>query len=748
MAPTAARKEPNSKSGRRFSVLNLLPFLGWFKGYTVGKLRLDFISGLTVALVLIPQSMAYAQLADLPAYYGLYAAFLPPVIAALWGSSHQLATGPVAIVSLMTSTALAPMATAGSESFIMYAILLAVTVGLFQFFLGVFRLGMVVNFLSHPVVNGFTNAAAIIIATSQLSKLFGVNVDKAEHHYETIYRVVIAAFHHTHWPTLGLAVLAFAIMIILRQIDRRIPNVLIAVVVTTIISWAIGFEQNIHICESAIVSGDVHEQIDAYNSTLNQIDSLMTERIAISSQIREAESTYGKNSEEIIELESQRAKYDVKVNRLRELASEHRAEIREYRLVRTAAEAETFIRAATREKDPVSGHHWKLRVGNRQLNVEDLTLVGGGDVVGVIPRGLPSITVPKFDWVIMVQLLPMAIVISLLGFMEAISIAKAMAARTGQRLDPNQELIGQGLANMVGAFSLSYPVSGSFSRSAVNLQAGAATGLSSAFSSIVVMVTLLFFTPLLYHLPQSVLAAIIMMAVIGLVNVSGFIHAWKAQKFDGVISIITFVLTLLFAPHLDKGIIVGVLLSLVLYLLRNMKPSIAMLSRTADGHYRNAERWDLKLCKHVAAVRFNNSLIFANVNYLEDKIMDVVMQMPELKHIIIVGNGMNELDASGEVTISKLVTQLREKKIEISFSGLNDHVMDVLHRTHLYEKIGKEHFYLSLTQAIETIHKGTCIATGAMDCPLIIGSFKAFEIAEEFKHEVHGSPLGMKKPKS
>jgi len=690
--------------------------------------------------------MAYAQLADLPAYYGLYASFLPPIIAAMWGSSHQLATGPVAIVSLMTSTALAPMATAGSESFIAYAILLALTVGLFQFSLGVFRLGMVVNFLSHPVVNGFTNAAAIIIATSQLSKLFGVNVDKAEHHYETIYRVIEAAIHHTHWMTFGLGALAFAIMIILRHVDRRIPSVLIAVVVTTIISWAVGFEQNIHVVQSSIQSDIVHQQINEYNATLDQIDSLMQERIAIGSHVREAAAEYGENSEELIELESQRAKYDVKVNRLRELASEHRAEIREYRFVRSSQDEMKFLYADKGAKDPISGHHWRLRVGNRKLDAGDLILMGGGEVVGVIPRGLPQLTWPKIEFSIIVQLLPMAIVISLLGFMEAISIAKAMAARTGQRLDPNRELIGQGLANMVGAVSLSYPVSGSFSRSAVNLQAGAVTGLSSAFSSLVVMITLLFFTPLLYHLPQSVLAAIIMMAVIGLVNVSGFIHAWKAQRFDGVISVITFVLTLLFAPHLDRGIMFGVLLSLVLYLLRNMKPSIAMLSRTAEGHYRNAERWKLDLCDHVGVVRFSNSLIFANVNYLEDKVTDVMMKMENLKHIIIVGNGMNELDASGEVTLSKLVTQLREKKIEISFSGLNDHVMDVMKRTHLYEKIGPNHFYHSIYQAVEDINRGTCIVRGTADCPLVIGSFKAFDIAEEFKHEVHGSPQGMKKP--
>ncbi len=205
---------------------------------------MTLLSGLTVALVLIPQSMAYAQLAGLPAYYGLYASFLPPMMAALFGSSRQLATGPVAVVSLMTSASLEPLATAGSEGYIAYAILLALMVGVFQFALGILRLGVVVNFLSHPVVNGFTNAAAIIIATSQLSKLFGVYVDSAEHHYETIFRVIKAAVHYTHWPTLLMGALAFGIMYGLKRISPKIPNVLVAVAVTTTISWATGFEHN------------------------------------------------------------------------------------------------------------------------------------------------------------------------------------------------------------------------------------------------------------------------------------------------------------------------------------------------------------------------------------------------------------------------------------------------------------------------------------------------------------------------
>lgn len=246
-------------------LLRIFPFLGWFKGYDMAALRADAIAGLTVALVLIPQSMAYAQLAGMPPYYGLYASFLPPLVAALFGSSRQLATGPVAVVSLMTSASLAPLATAGSEGYIAYAILLALLVGIFQFSLGVLRLGLVVNFLSHPVVNGFTNAGALIIASSQLSKMFGVSVDDAEHYYETIMRVVAAAWHHTDWTTFIMGAAAFAIMFGLKKLNPRIPNVLVAVVLTTVASWAMGFEHNATVDMSAIKSPAVVADIEAFN---------------------------------------------------------------------------------------------------------------------------------------------------------------------------------------------------------------------------------------------------------------------------------------------------------------------------------------------------------------------------------------------------------------------------------------------------------------------------------------------------
>ena len=253
-------------------IKRFLPFLKWYEGYNLNSFRDDLIAGITVALVLIPQSMAYAQLAGLPAYYGLYAAFLPPMIASLFGSSNQLATGPVAVVSLMTSASLEPLATAGSEAVYRLCHSAGVMVGLFQFLLGVLRLGIVVNLLSHPVVIGFTTAAAIIIATSQLSKIFGVYVDKAEHHYETIIRVIVSAIHYTHLPTLGIAALAFVIMIGLKRINPKIPNVLIAAVVTILIARFSGFENNQNASLSKIKSTEIQKLIKKYNFIINEIE--------------------------------------------------------------------------------------------------------------------------------------------------------------------------------------------------------------------------------------------------------------------------------------------------------------------------------------------------------------------------------------------------------------------------------------------------------------------------------------------
>jgi sulfate permease, SulP family len=698
----------------------VFPFLKWFQGYGMGHLKTDAVAGLTVALVLIPQSMAYAQLAGLPAYYGLYASFLPPMLAALFGSSRQLATGPVAVVSLMTSASLEPLATAGSEGYIAYAILLALMVGAFQFTLGVLKLGLVVNFLSHPVVNGFTNAAAIIIASSQLSKMFGVYVDEAAHHYETIWRVIQAAMHHTQWPTLMIGVFAFGLMYVLKTFWPRIPNVLVAVVLTTLIAWGMGFEHNLSSVQDQIRSAPAQQLIAKFNAATTGIATLSQQRAEVTRAMDLAAGAH--NPVGILDARHQADLINVRMQWLKEEAGAARARLRSmiFKGVPQGDGKILFYREGELPPDAkTDGRNWYIKLGNTSLPANKITMMGGGAVVGAIPRGVPSLSIPAINWRVIGRLFPFAAIISLLGFMEAISIAKAMAAKTGQRLDPNQELIGQGLANLLGALGRSYPTSGSFSRSAVNLQSGAISGLSSVFTSMTVVIALLFFTPLLYHLPQSVLAAVIMMAVIGLINVSGFVHAWRAKWYDGAISIITFVATLAFAPHLDVGIMIGVVLSLLVFLYKSMRPQVVSLARADDEALRCVSTHGLKECEHVAMVRFDGPLFFANSSYLEDKIMEIMRAKKRLNHIILVSNGINDIDASGEETLSLLIDRVRSAGVDISLSGVNEAVMQVLRRTHLPEKIGESHIYATMEKAINAVHPESHRTSSETACPLL-----------------------------
>jgi MFS superfamily sulfate permease-like transporter len=356
------------------------------------------------------------------------------------------------------------------------------------------------------------------------------------------------------------------------------------------------------------------------------------------------------------------------------------------------------------------------------IKPDSIKLIGAGEVVGKIDKGLyfgiPKAPKNSTYLSAILKVLPNAIIISLLGFMEAIAIAKAMAAKTGQKLDPSQELIGQGLANIFGAFGQGYAVSGSFSRSAVNLQANAVSGISSVVTSIMVGVTLLFFTPLLYNLPQATLAAVIMMAVIGLINTSGFVHAWHAKRSDGIISVITFVATLYFAPNLEEGIAVGVGLTFIVFIYKNLRPRVALLSKSQDQTLRSATKFGLKECDHIAVVRFDGALIFTNATYLEDKVLEFIASKPDLKHVLIEASGINDVDASGEEALAILIQSLRDSGRGISFSGVKEEVIEVFRRTHLLDKLGEENIYPNGEKALAAIYrkihdKGECSA-----CPL------------------------------
>ncbi|MEJ1337748.1 MAG: sulfate permease [Candidatus Sedimenticola sp. (ex Thyasira tokunagai)] len=565
------------------------PFFSW-TGELRDKsiLKADVIAGITVALVLVPQSMAYAQLAGLPAYYGLYASFLPPMVAALFGSSRQLATGPVAMVSLMTATALAPIAAQGGDGFLVYALILSLMVGIFQVALGLLRLGVLVDLLSHPVVVGFTNAGAIIIGTSQLNKVFGVQKGAGEHHYESVYNTILTALEHTHMPTLYMGIIAITIMVLLKKYMPKAPNVLVAVAVTTVLAWSTGFAES------------------------------------------------------------------------------------------------------------------------------------GGKVVGMVPQGLPGLSTPTdFDWSIVTSLISYAVIIALVGFMEAIAIAKAMAAKTKQRLDANQELVGQGLSNLTSGLFSGYPVSGSFSRSAVNINAGAITGFSSIVTGVVVGITLLFLTPLLYHLPLATLAAVIILAVINLVKVEPIIHAWKAEPHDGIVAVITFGLTLYIAPHIEYGILVGVVLSIILFVIRFMRPRVAELSRYKDGTMRDITVFpELNVSSKIALIRFDGSLFFANASFFEFKVLEVMAARPDLKYIILDAEGINQIDSTGEDVLRQVADRLAENGVILVVARMKRQFMQTVRRTGLLGIIGQENFFSRVTSALDYVWDSMGEEYDRTTCPL------------------------------
>lgn len=578
----------------------LFPFLSWIHELKDPQiLRADMIAGLTVALVLIPQSMAYATLAGLPEVYGLYIAFVPVFIAALWGSSRQLGTGPVAVVSTMTATILTPVVITMLEPgytedqflalFIPTAMFLTLLVGLFQLTLGLFRLGAIVNFLSHPVIVGFTNAAALFIGLTQVSKIFGVDMPGGAGDHFISMRIwgVIQNLHQTHLATLMMGGISFVLLVGIKKYYPKYPCVLITVVVTTTLSYFMGFEGL------------------------------------------------------------------------------------------------------------------------------------GGKVVGEIPEGLPGFSMPAFSIDALSDLFIGAIIISLVGFMEAISIAKAMAARTKDHIDPNQELIGQGLGNIAGSFFQSYPASGSFSRSAVNLNAGAKTGFSSVVTAVIVMITLLFLTPLLYHLPKATLAAVVIMAVFGLINVKAIRHIWLTNKHDGIAALVTFVATIGAAPKLDHGIIIGAILSIVLYLYRTMRPRVALLGRYKDGTLRDlAVHKDLPIDENIIAVRFDGSLYFANVSFFEDAMLKAVADHPNARYLLVVSDAINQLDASGEEVLRHLVERLRDNQVTVVFSGLKAQILKVMRATDLNNVIGEQHIFPNEDIAFDAIYEWMGMGAAGKYCPL------------------------------
>ena len=681
----------------------LLPFLAWFP-MTRETLRADLLAGITVALILIPQSMAYAQLAGLPVVYGLYAAFLPVIVASLWGSLRQLHTGPTAMLSLMSAAALIPYASTGTEDFIALSVMLALMVGILRLALGLFRLGLLVNFLSHPVIIGFTNAAALIIGLSQLNKLINVPMPRTESFLADLW-VVLQQLDSIHWPTLLFGLVAFVLIFGLQKWAPRIPGILVAIVITTLASYFIGFERSSMVSPDAIQDPGLRTQLVQLGKTKQQLKdneaalrALQAEHASLEQQ---DETSVLRRLEITTQIEHQKALAKM----LEERVFKQRVYLNHIDLTRESAPdgSAVYVPAGRRpEGEPLGIGHWRFA----RLEGDQVKLTGGGEVVGAIPTGLPGFQPPQIDWKRVLPLLPAALIMALLGFMEATSISKAISAKTGQRADTNRELVGQGLANIVGSFFHAYVVSGSFSRSAVAARADARTGLFAVISALGVMLTILFFTPMLYHLPQAVLAVVIMFAVFGLIRIKALIHAWKVNRLDAVIGIATFLATLAMAPALANGILVGVVLTVVLYMLRNMRPRAEILGWHPDGTLGGIDTHGLAaISEHYVVMRFDGSLNFVNVAYFEEVVLDALARFPAAQAVLVIGNGINDVDVSGEEKLRSLVLQLRVRGVELYFSSLKRQVLSVLEKGERSGAIPADHIFKTKDLAVRVLEE-------------------------------------------
>ena len=682
----------------------LFPFLRWFP-MTGVSLRADLIAGITVSLILVPQSMAYAQLAGLPVVYGLYASFVPVIVASLWGCSSQLHTGPVAMLSLMSAAALIPFASPGSVDFIELSIMLALMVGVLRLVLGVFRLGAIVNLLSSPVIVGFTNAAALIIGLSQLSKVIGVPFPRTESYLADLWRV-IEQIPQLHGATVLFAVGAWLAISVMRRKAPALPGILITVIAATLISSLINFENKISVSIEQVRSPETATLILQYGETQTRIAQLTSE---VSEGNREASDLEKQTDFSMIQQAATlRAVVAVKQHELKLLKSANtisRVELHAMALTdagTTDGKQWFFPANAVPENFTVSGQVWRFS----GIDDEQIIFSSGGEVVGDIPQGLPAMKAPEVQWDLILALLPAAIVMALIGFMEATSISRAIASNTGERIDTSKELVGQGLANIAGSFFGSYTVSGSFSRSAVAARSGAQTGLFAIISALAVVLVLLFFTRYLYHLPQAVLAVIVMIAVFSLIRIAPLVQAWKVDRVGAVIGGITFVATLLMAPSIANGILLGVSLTVLHYLIRTMQPRSEIVSRKADGTLGGMRAHSLQpISKDFVPVRFDGSLSFINVAYFEDLILEAQRRFPAAKVILVIGSGINEVDASGEEKVREVAARLRESGVKLMFSGLKYQVMQILKNCGLVDELGKDAFFVDKESALQTLSK-------------------------------------------
>jgi sulfate permease, SulP family len=574
------------RSAKLISLSHYIPFLDWLLHYQRRDLVGDVLAGVIVAIMLVPQGMAYALLAGLPPQVGLYASILPLILYALLGTSRTLAVGPVAMVSLLVAAGVDQFAQPGSPDYLVLALTLALLVGIIQMMMGIVRLGFLVNFLSHAVISGFTSAAALIIGFSQLKHLLGIKIPQTESFLELL-RAIALHLRETNPVTLALGAIGVGVLVFFNQ--------------------ALG------------------------------------------------------------------------------------------RILRRRGMTEGMIVPLTR-----SGPLLIVVISTLLVSVLGLHQLAGVKIVGEIPAGLPPLTLPTFNGTRWQQLFPTALTISFVGFMESIAVAQSLASKRRQKIDANQELMGLGAANLGAAFTGGYPVTGGFSRSVVNFAAGANTGLASIITALLIALTVLFLTSLFYFLPQTILAAIILVAVSGLVDLKTPQAIWRYNKADAASLFITFAAVLL--AGIETGIVIGVLVSLVLYLWRTSRPHIAVVGRVGESeHFRNILRYPVKTYPHVMAIRVDESLYFANTKYLETYLRKAIAEHPDIQHLVLVCSAINFIDANALETLEVLIEEFRDLGIATYLAEVKGPVMDRLKAIGFVEKIGSDRIFLSTHQAMVSL---------------------------------------------
>lgn len=554
---------------------SVLPILNSLGAYRIRDFRGDLLAGLTVGVMLVPQGMAYGMLAGLAPVYGLYAGLVPLLLYAFFGSSRYLSVGPVALVSLLVLNGVSQLASPGTERFIHLAVGTALLAGAIQILLGIFRLGFLVNFLSHPVMSGFTSAAAIIIGLSQIKYLLGIDLPQSNQIQEILFAAV-QHFGDLHPLTLWLGAGGIGFILILRRLKKSFPGALAAIILGIGVVW-----------------------------------------------------------------------------------------------------------------------YFRL----------DLA---GVAIVGSVPRGLPEFRLPVLSFADIRQLLPLAMAICLVSFIESLAIARALQdKRKNHKIFPNQELIALGISKVGGAFFQAFPTTGGFTRSAVNESAGARTGIASVVAVLIVGFTLLLLTPFFYYLPKTLLASIVLVVVFGLVDYRLAFYLWKTDRRDFYSFIVTFVATLTLG--IQSGVLSGAVLSLALMLYSNSRPHVAILGRLPNSpNYRNITRFEqAHKQSDLLILRFDAPLYFGNASFFQDTLTSLVEdQKDRLRAIVLDASSISDLDSSGVRAFEQVIEMLRPLHIQMHLAGVIGPVRDALQRHHLTEKLGGAEFlFFSVHEAVEAYNK-------------------------------------------